>query len=85
MTFKTIVEEGQIPEGSILIWRRRIAGTSHIAKVVDGMILTSDGVFHKSPSGAARHLNGGKPVDGWKVWRVENSGSLIDSLRKSTN
>lgn len=82
MNFKTLVEEGQIPEGSILTWTRRIAGTSHIAKVFDGMIQTSDGILHKSPSGAARHLNGGKPVDGWKVWRVEKSGLLIDSFRK---
>jgi hypothetical protein len=67
MTLNELIRSGVLPIGTELIWKRAIR--------------TSDGKLHKSPSGAARHLNNGKPVDGWKVWRIKESGILIDTLR----
>ena len=48
----------------------------------DGTIETSDGKKHKTPSGAAKHLNNDKPVDGWIAWRVKNSGIQLVALRE---
>jgi Restriction Enzyme Adenine Methylase Associated len=85
MTFKTLVLDGFIADGTKLVWKRRVQGDTHYAVVVNGQIQTADGKFHKTPSGAARHLNNGKPVDGWKVWKVEGTGVLIDSYRRTCN
>jgi hypothetical protein len=81
MTFKQLVTSGLIPNGTELIWKRRIQGDVHTSTVVNGTIQTADGKLHKTPSGAARHLNNGKPVDGWKVWKIKSSGLLIDTFR----
>jgi Restriction Enzyme Adenine Methylase Associated len=81
MTFKQLVMIGLIPNGTELVWKRRVQGAVHTAIVVNGTIQTSDGKIHKTPSGAARHLNNGKPVDGWKVWKIESSGLLLDTFR----
>ena len=48
----------------------------------NGLIKTEDGQFHKSPSGAARAFNQGRPINGWLVWKLED-GSSLDSLRKT--
>ena len=81
MGFNELVKSGAIPIGTELVWKRRIQGETHTAIVLDGTIRTTDGKLHKSPSGAARHLNNGKPVDGWKVWKIRESGILIDTFR----
>lgn len=81
MNFKSVFKDGLIGEGTELIWERRRQGDIHFAIIVNGLIKTADGKLHRTPSGAARHLNGNKPVDGWKVWKIRNSGILLDSLR----
>jgi len=81
MTLNELIKSGVLPIGTELIWKRRIQGKIHTATVVRNAIQTSDGKLHKSPSGAARHLNSGKPVDGWKVWKMKDSGLLIDTFR----
>ena len=63
MTFKELVRAGIIPNGTELIWKRRVQGDVHTAKVSNDSIQTSDGKLHRTPSGAARHLNNGKPID----------------------
>jgi Restriction Enzyme Adenine Methylase Associated len=81
MTFNELVKSGVLTIGTELVWKRRIQGETHTATVAQGAIRTADGKLHKSPSGAARHLNNGKPVDGWKVWKIKESGVSIDSFR----
>ena len=81
MTFHELVKSGAIAIGTELFWKRRGLGETHTAIVVEGAIRTVDGKLHKSPSGAARYLNNGKPVDGWKVWKIKESGLLIDDFR----
>ncbi len=77
-----LIRRGSICVGEELIWTRRVARESHIAIVnEDGSITTSDGVKHKTPSGAAKHLNGNKPVDGWLAWKIKKSGTSLGSLR----
>lgn len=81
MNFRDLVKSGKLPVGTELVWRRKLQGDTHTAIVEHEYIRTSDGKLHKTPSGAARHLNKGKPVDGWKVWKIKSSGLLIDTLR----
>ena len=81
-SIKELVQSGALQEGLELVWNRRVAKETHIATVNgDGSITTSDGVKHKSPSGAAKHLNGNKPVDGWLAWRIKKTGVSLSSLR----
>ena len=77
-----LIKLGSISAGEELIWARRVARESHTAIVnQDGSITTSDGVTHKTPSGAAKHLNGNKPVDGWLAWKVKRSSTSLAELR----
>lgn len=77
-----LIKMGSISAGEELVWSRKVAKVNHTAIVnQDGSITTSDGVKHKTPSGAAKHLNGNKPVDGWLAWKVKKSGKPLGSLR----
>ena len=57
----------------------KTAHTAIISK--DGLLTTTDGVSHKTPSGAAKHLNGNKPVDGWIAWKSKKVGKSLAELR----
>jgi hypothetical protein len=77
-----LVKKGSLNAGQELIWNRRVAKQIHLAIVnQDGSITTADGVKHKTPSGAAKHLNGNKPVDGWLAWKLKSTGNSLASLR----
>lgn len=79
---KTLIDSKLISPGSVIEWKRRAVGNSFRATVnPDGSIQTADGVIHKSPSGAARHHNSGKPIDGWNVWRLTESNETLSQLR----
>ncbi len=69
--------------GEEIIWNRKSQRISHIAFIVEGgKMRTTDGILHKTPSGAARHLNNNMPVNGWRVWKLKGSRKSLDSLRK---
>jgi len=77
-----LVKSGSLVAGEELIWNRRVAKETHLATVnQDGSITTADGIKHKTPSGAAKHLNGNKPVDGWLAWKVKSSLVSLAELR----
>lgn len=81
-----LVKSGALSTGQELIWNRRVAKEIHIATInSDGSLTTADGKKHKTPSGAAKHLNGGKPVDGWLAWKLKDSGESLASLRGSSS
>lgn len=80
-TLTQLLHLGKLQEGTVLVWRRKREGSVHRATVTRNGIKTADGAIHKSPSGAAKHLNGNKAVDGWKCWRIESTNKLIDELR----
>ena len=81
-TTKDLLKAGILNEGDTLIWKRRVQGITHEARINnDGTIETSDGKKHKTPSGAAKHLNNDKPVDGWIAWRLKHSGVQLITLR----
>jgi len=79
-----LVKKGSLGVGQELVWVRRVAKETHLATVnQDGSITTADGVKHKTPSGAAKHLNGNKPVDGWLAWKLKSTGATLASLREA--
>ena len=80
-----LVKKGSLIAGQELIWNRRVAKQIQLATVnQDGSITTADGVRHKTPSGAAKHLNGNKPVDGWLAWKIKSTGDSLASLRSKS-
>lgn len=81
-----LIESGTLNAGQELVWNRRVAREMHLATVnQDGSITTADGIKHKTPSGAAKHLNGNKPVDGWLAWKVKSSQVSLAELRAKLN
>lgn len=78
-----LLEFRAISGGDKLEWKRRSLKESHEAIVnADGTITTSDGKKHRTPSGAAKHLNQNKPVDGWIAWEHKKSGKRLSVLRE---
>ena len=79
---KDLLDANLITGGTELIWKRNKVKQTHVALInSNGTITTSDGFIHRTPSGAAKHLNGNKPVDGWVAWRVKSSGKKLSELR----
>ncbi len=78
-----LIKAGKLNIGTVLIWQRRSMKAAHRVVILEsGKLETADGVRHTSPSGAAKHLNGGKPVDGWLAWKVEKNGISLAKLRE---
>jgi hypothetical protein len=85
-SMKQLLQSGSVSAGDKLIWSRRVLKSAHEALInQDGTISTSDGKKHKTPSGAAKHLNQDKPVDGWIAWRHEKSGKKLAELRSAVS
>jgi hypothetical protein len=81
MSLDELLKLGKLAVGDELTWNRRSLRVEHKAKVLaGGKLQTSDGLVHKTPSGAAKHLNNNKPVDGWIAWKLSN-GKPLGSLR----
>lgn len=77
-----LLKSGTIALGEEIVWTRRVQGLTHHAVIVEGAkIKTQDGKLHKTPSGAAKHLNSGKPVDGWLAWKLKKNGVSLSELR----
>jgi hypothetical protein len=86
ISVRMLINLGLLKPNAELIWKRRSTGNTYVATVnADGSIRTADGSTHKSPSGAARHLNSRKPIDGWNVWRVLESNETLGELRNRAN
>jgi hypothetical protein len=84
-SMKQLLKSGSVSAGDKLVWSRRVMKTSHEAEInEDGTISTSDGRKHKTPSGAAKHLNQDKPVDGWIAWKHLKSGKKLHVLRSES-
>ena len=80
-TLRELVDKGLLSPNAELVWHRRSKAVTYTAIVQsDGSLLTSDGIAHKTPSGAARHF-GKKPVDGWNVWKIKGTELSLASLR----
>jgi hypothetical protein len=79
MNIKDLIESGKLQAGASLSMKKHGKVISAVV-TIEGFIKTSDGKLHKSPSGAARSFNGGKPIDGWLAWKLED-GSKLGSLR----
>jgi hypothetical protein len=77
-----LLKNGSLQAGDVLVWHSRVQGISHKAHVLaGGAIQTADGTVHKSPSGALKHLNGQKPVDGWMAWKLVRTGEALFKIR----
>ena len=81
---KDLLRANLVVGGTELFWKRTKAKQTFTAVLnSNGTITTSDGAIHKTPSGAAKHLNDNKPVDGWNTWRVKSSGKRLSELREN--
>ena len=79
MDLLVAIRDGRLPVGTQLNHRlSRSSGETVTAVVVEDGLRIGKRTF-QTPSGAARSITG-KPVDGWKFWRLPN-GSRLDSLR----
>lgn len=84
VTIKDLLKSNLVVGGAELVWKRTKTKQTFTAVLnSNGTITTSDGAIHKTPSGAAKHLNGNKPVDGWHTWKIKSSGVRLSELREN--
>ena len=82
MNIIDLIKRGLLSSETKIIWKRRNQQQDFVAVIgSDGAITTSDGKKHKTPSGAAKHLNGNKPVDGWTAWKLQSTGESLADIR----
>jgi hypothetical protein len=82
MNIIDLIERGLLSPETKIIWKRRNQQQDFVAVIgSDGAITTSEGKKHKTPSGAAKHLNGNKPVDGWIAWKLQSTGESLADIR----
>jgi hypothetical protein len=81
-TLADLMNEGLLQAGETLFWERKQRNVVYKAEVTSkGLLKTQDGAVHRTPSGAAKHLNGQKPIDGWHAWKTETSKEKLSDLR----
>ena len=68
----------QVPVGTVLTHRRRDGTLVKATVTEDGVRM--GGKDYRSANAAAMAAGGGKPVDAWRYWRLED-GRLLDALR----
>lgn len=77
-----LLRDGTLLAGDVIVWRRpKVKATFEATVLPNGKIETSDGVAHNSPSSAAKHLNGGVAINGWRVWKVVRLKKSLSDLR----
>jgi len=77
-----LLKDGTLLAGDVIVWLRPKVNAIYEATVLpNGKIETSDGMAHNSPSSAAKHLNGGVAINGWRVWKVVRLKKSLFDLR----
>ena len=85
-SLRDLLEAGLISVGDGLVWKKQNSRLTFTAKILpNGIIETSDGVAHTSPSMAARHVNMGISTNGWRVWQLATSKQSLSELRRILN
>ncbi|WP_304455447.1 hypothetical protein [Nocardiopsis sp. YSL2] len=78
-----MVRAGRLSPGERLVWSRPRRREKHTATVTAGGRLRvegSDAPPFRTPSSAARSICGHE-INGWRQWRRERDGALLDDLR----
>lgn len=82
MKLSELLEKGYLSPEDEIVWHQRKLKKVHRATINgDGSITTADGAKHRTPSGAAKHLNDNKPVDGWHAWHLKRTDESLSELR----
>ncbi|MCY9784202.1 hypothetical protein KIK06_09880 [Nocardiopsis sp. EMB25] len=78
-----MVKAGSLSPGERLVWDRPRRGERHTSTVTPGgrvRVDGSDSAPFRTPSGAARSICGHE-INGWRQWRRERDGVLLEDLR----
>ncbi len=86
MNINDLVKAGKLFIGQELVWNSR-KGRRTCTITPDSELQISNGKKFKTPSGAAKFLNGGKNVDGWLTWAILDTETKsyikLNDLRKN--
>lgn len=68
-----------VADGTVVTYT--VGGAEHTATVAGSKLTTADGREHGTPSGAARHVNGGTSVNGWlAAWKLPDGRPLAAAV-----
>jgi len=77
----TLAKTGVIKSGDEFVWERKSQNRVHTVVLTQNYLLQSGDKFFRTPSAAARHFNGNKPVNGWLVWKLLDQKISLENLR----
>lgn len=78
---KTLARHGLIKSGDVFVWHRKFESTFYKVTLTKNFYLQSGDYVFKTPTSAARHFNGNKPVNGWLVWKLLDHKISLENLR----
>jgi hypothetical protein len=81
-SLRDLIERGELRAGDRIVWSRPRRGQRHVAVVLASGHLEIDGRPYDSVSSAATAV-AGSHINGWRAWRREQDGALLDDLRRA--
>jgi hypothetical protein len=78
---KTLARHGLIKAGDVFVWHRKFESNFYKVTLTKNFYLQSGDYVFKTPTSAARHFNGDKPVNGWMVWKLLDHKVSLNNLR----
>jgi hypothetical protein len=78
---KKLAKHGLIKSGDVFVWHRKFGDDLYKVTLTKNFYLQSGEYIFKTPTSAARHFNGNKPVNGWLVWKLVDHKVSLENLR----
>ena len=83
-TLRDLLKSGALENGDVLVWVKKQTGTKSVVTVqANGTLLDEKGTTYRTPSSAAKALNGGIAINGWRVWKLQKNSKSLLEVRES--
>jgi hypothetical protein len=83
-SLRDLIKSGAINVGDVLVWEKKQSKTVHTVTVqANGTLKTAFGATYRTPSNAAKELNGGIAINGWRVWKLQRTSKSLLEIRET--
>ena len=81
-----LIKSGHLKEGQEFILQIKSFNEEFKVRLTkSGKLESINGKIFSTPTSAAKSCNGGKSVNGWRVWRSVESGETLFGIWKKSN
>ena len=81
-----LIKLGILKEGQYFVFQiKGLNGEYNVRLTKTGKLESLNGKIFSTPTSAAKSYNGGKSVNGWRVWRSVDSGETLFEIWSKSN